>query len=150
MSASHPFVAQTVLDCRHPRTLAEFYRALLGYAYRPGDEPPPPGDPDPRGEDWLVIGPVPFDRSDGRGLAFQANPEYVAPVWRPEPDRPGDQQMMAHLDLTVPDRESLEAQRARALELGATEALDRSDDADEPLYVSLDPAGHPFCIFVSH
>ena len=57
--------------------------------------------------------------------------------------------MMVHLDMTVPDVESLEAQRARALGLGATEALDRSDDEDEPLYVFLDPSGHPFCIFVS-
>lgn len=149
MSASHPFVAQTVLDCPHPRGLAEFYRELLGYAYRPGDEPPPTGEPDPRGADWLVIGPAPYRRADGRALAFQANAEYVAPVWTPEPDRPGDQQMMVHLDMTVPDRESLEAQRARALGLGATEALDRSDDEDEPLYVFADSAGHPFCIFVS-
>jgi len=27
--------------------------------------------------------------------------------------------------------------------------LDRSDDADEPLYVYADPAGHPFCVFVA-
>ena len=27
--------------------------------------------------------------------------------------------------------------------------LDRFDDPEEPLYVFADPAGHPFCIFVS-
>jgi len=149
VSASHPFVAQTVLDCHHPRVLAEFYRELLGYAYRPGDEPPAPGADDPRGADWLVLRPDRDAADSGRGLAFQANAEYVPPVWTPGPDRPGDQQMMLHLDLTVPDRGSLEAQRARVLELGGSEVLDRSDDEDEPLYVFTDPAGHPFCIFVA-
>ena len=142
-------MSQTVLDCRVPRVLAEFYRELLGYSYRPGDEPPAPGEPDPRGEDWLVLRPDRDARADGRGLAFQANAEYVAPVWTPGPDRPGDQQMMLHLDLTVPDRESLEAQRARVLDLGGSELYDRSDDPDEPLYVFADTSGHPFCIFVA-
>ena len=149
MSASRPFVTQTVLDCPHPRALAEFYRELLGYAYRPGDEPPSAGADDPRGEDWLVLRPGPDAADSGRGLAFQANAEYVPPVWTPGPDRPGDQQMMLHLDLTVPDRESLETQRARVLELGGAQVLDRTDDEGEPLYVFTDPAGHPFCIFVA-
>ncbi|CAI9402281.1 hypothetical protein HIDPHFAB_00783 [Nocardioides sp. T2.26MG-1] len=149
VSASHPVVAQTVLDCPRPRVLAEFYRELLGYAYRPGDETPPAGEPDPRGEDWLVIRPERDAPAAGRGLAFQANAAYAAPVWTPGPDRPGDQQMMLHLDLTVPDVASLEAQRARVLALGGTELYDRSDDEDEPLYVFADPAGHPFCIFVA-
>jgi hypothetical protein len=50
-----------------------------------------------------------------------------------------------HLDLTVADIASLAEQHGRALGLGATLLLDRSDDADEPLYVYADPAGHPFC-----
>ena len=148
MTDAHPFVAQTVLDCRHPRPLAEFYRELLGYAYRSGDEPPAAGEPDPRGEDWLVLRPEADAWRSGRGLAFQANAEYVAPVWTPEPDRPGDQQMMLHLDMTVSDVESLHHQRRRVLDLGGTELLDRCDDPDEPLFVFADPAGHPFCIFV--
>ena len=149
MTASHPVVAQTVLDCRHPRALAEFYRELLGYSYRPGDEPPPAGQPDPVGADWLVIRPERDGAAGRHDLAFQANAEYVAPVWMPGPDRSGDQQQMLHLDMTVPDRESLEAQRRRVLELGGTEVFDRSDDPDEPLHVFTDPAGHPFCIFVA-
>lgn len=148
MTDRHPFVAQTVLDCPHPRRLAEFYRELLGYAYRPGDEPPADG-PDERGTDWLVLRPEPDAWSAGRGLAFQANAEYVPPVWTPGPDRPGDQQMMLHLDLAVGDPESLEHQRARVVGLGGTVLHDRTDDAEEPLYVFADPAGHPFCIFVS-
>lgn len=135
---SHPTLRQTVLDSREPRRLADFYRDLLGYAYRPGDQTPEDG------EDWLVIRPP----DGGHQLAFQGNPEYVAPVWTPGPDRPGDQQMMIHLDLTVPDVPTLEEQRTRALALGAALLLDRSDDPDEPLYVFADPAGHPFCIFV--
>lgn len=136
---SHPTLRQTVLDCREPRRLADFYRDLLGWAYRPGDETPEDG------EDWLVIRPA-----DGRhGLALQGNPEYVPPVWTPEPDRPGDQQMMVHLDLTVPDTATLEEQRRRVLALGGAVLHDRTDDPDEPLYVFADPAGHPFCVFVA-
>ena len=35
-----PRLCQVVLDCTDARALAEFYRALLGLVYRPGDEPP--------------------------------------------------------------------------------------------------------------
>ena len=151
MSAAHPFVAQVVLDCRHPRPLAEFYRELLGYAYRPGDEPPAPGEPDPVGDDWLVLRPSADEARSGRGIAFQAADDYQPPVWSTEPGgrRPGAQQQMVHLDLTVPDTGALAHQRERALALGATELFDRSDDEDEPLFVLADPAGHPFCIFVA-
>ena len=54
-----------------------------------------------------------------------------------------------HLDLTVPAVASLERQRERAVSLGATQVLDRSDDDDEALYVFTEPAGHPFCVFVA-
>ncbi|WP_028637939.1 VOC family protein [Nocardioides sp. URHA0032] len=136
---SHPVVRQTVLDCHDPRRLGDFYRDLLGYEYRPGDET------HREEEDWLVLRP-----NDGpHGLAFQANPEYVAPVWTPEADRPGEQQMMLHLDMAVPDVASLELQRQRVLQLGGAVLLDRTADDEEPLYVFADPAGHPFCIFVA-
>lgn len=143
MTASRPTVRQTVLDCREPRRLADFYRDLLSYEYRPGDETPD------EGEDWLVIRPPGLDQGGGHGLAFQGNPEYVPPVWTPEPDRPGDQQMMVHLDMTVPDVASLQEQRQRVLTLGGAMLLDRGEDEHEPLYVFADPAGHPFCIFVA-
>jgi hypothetical protein len=134
-----PSVRQTVLDCLDPRQLGDFYRDLLGYPYRSGDETPTAG------EDWLVL-----RATDGpHGLAFQLNPEYVPPVWTPEADRPGEQQMMLHLDMTVPAAGSLEQQRLRVLELGGAVLLDSTDDEDEPLYVFADPAGHPFCIFVA-
>lgn len=55
---------------------------------------------------------------------------------------------MFHLDTAVATPAELEQQRERALALGATLLLDRTDDQDEPLYVFADPAGHPLCIFV--
>lgn len=134
--ASYPTVVQTVLDTTDPRTLAEFYRELLGLHYRPGDEPPAPGDPDPNGQDWLVLtGAVP--------LAFQYVPELPAATW-PDPRVP--QQL--HLDITVPSTEELDRHGQRAIDLGARLLFDRSDDPQEPLRVFADPAGHPFCLFV--
>lgn len=56
--------------------------------------------------------------------------------------------MQLHLDITVADRDALERHRAHAVRLGARLLLDRTDDAEEPLYVLADPAGHPFCLFV--
>ncbi len=49
----------------------------------------------------------------------------------------------------MPDLDALEHHQQRALQLGATLLLDRTDDPDEPLYVDADPAGHPFCLFVA-
>ncbi len=83
--------------------------------------------------------------ADGvRKLAFQEVERLERTTW-PEHDVP----MQLHLDLTVPSVEELEVQRDRALALGATLVLDRSDDEDEPLYVLADLSGHPFCIFVA-
>ena len=70
--------------------------------------------------------------------------ELATPTW-PEPAVP--QQL--HLDMTVGDADALTAQRDRVLALGGRLLLDRFADPDEPLYVFADPAGHPFCIFVS-
>jgi catechol 2,3-dioxygenase-like lactoylglutathione lyase family enzyme len=132
---SYPQLLQTVLDCTDPRLLAEFYRQLLGLAYRAGDEPSD-GDAD---ADWLVlVGP-----SGERRLAFQQVDELAETTW-PEPGVP--QQM--HLDLTVGDRAELDTQHERALALGARLVLDRADNPEEPLRVYADPAGHRFCIFV--
>jgi hypothetical protein len=147
---ARPFVSQVVLDCPQPRALAEFYRELLGYAYRPGDEPPPAGEPDPDGEDWLVLRPRADDSSSGRGIAFQQTDDYRPPEWSVDgtPLPAGSQRQMLHLDMTVPDKAALTTQRDRATALGATVLLDRSADEEEPLYVFADPVGHPFCIFV--
>ena len=136
----HPRLAQVVLDTTDARGLAEFWRQVLGLAYRPGDEPPPAGQPDERGTDWLVL-----RGGDGaRQLAFQQVAEQPEATW---PEGPRPQQL--HLDLTVGSVEVLAEQHERVQALGARLLLDRSDDEEEPLYVYADPAGHPFCIFVA-
>lgn len=132
---SYPQLLHTVLDCTDPRALAEFYRQLLGYSYRPGDEPSEGED-----VDWLVL----LKASGERALAFQQVDELPETTW-PEPDVP--QQM--HLDLTVPHAAALEVQHERALSLGARLVFDRTDEPEEPLRVYADPAGHRFCIFVA-
>lgn len=135
MPVGVPQLLQTVLDARNPQALAEFYRALLGLDYRDGDAPRAER-PDP---EWVVL------VHDGRRvLAFQRDPAHVAPTW-PAPGIP----QQSHLDLGVDDAEQLELQRERALMLGARLLADRHDDPEEPLYVLADPAGHPFCLFVS-
>lgn len=129
-----PRLHQVVLDCTHTRELAEFYRRLLGFAYRPGDESPSPG-----GDEWLVL-----QDDEGRArIAFQRVTAVTPPTW-PDPSVP--QQL--HLDLTVGSTDELDRQHERALGLGARLLLDRADDEEEPLRVYADPAGHPFCIFV--
>jgi hypothetical protein len=50
-----PTLRQVVLDCEDARALAEFYRQLLGFQYRPGDEPPADGRTDTNGQEWLVL-----------------------------------------------------------------------------------------------
>ncbi len=44
-TAGLPLLRSVVLDTTDARGLAEFYRELLGLAYRPGDERPPAGEP---------------------------------------------------------------------------------------------------------
>ena len=131
---------QVVLDCTDPRELAEFYRRLLGYDYRPGDEPPPPGQDDPNGRDWLVL----RDPSGLARIAFQQVAELPASTW-PSNEHP----QMLHLDLTVSGAEELRAAREHVLATGGRLLHDRSEDPQEPLYVFADPAGHPFCVFVA-
>jgi hypothetical protein len=133
-----PRIRQVVLDTTDARRLAEFYRELFGLHYRPGDETPPPGEPDTKGRDWLVL-----RNDDGVPLAFQQVDELAIPTW-PDPNVP--QQL--HLDTTVGSVEELEREHGRALALGARLLYDRIDDPHEPLRVYTDPQGHPFCIFV--
>lgn len=133
-----PTLSTTVLDTTDARGLAEFYRQLLGLEYRPGDEPPAPGEPDPLGRDWLVL-----VGDAGVRLGFQQVGVLPRSTW-PEDGVP--QQL--HLDLTVGSVADLDRQHERVLALGGELRLDRSDDAEEPLRAYADPAGHPFCILV--
>lgn len=132
-------LCQVVLDCTDARALAEFYRALLGLVYRPGDESPAAGEPDERGRDWLVLRTV----EGVPQLAFQQVDRLPEVTW-PE----GEVPQQLHLDLTVPSVGELDRQHERVLALGGRLLRDRSNDPDEPLRVYADPAGHPFCVFV--
>ena len=137
---SVPVLAQVVLDTTEARALAEFYRQLLGFIYRAGDEPPDKGAADERGHDWLVL----HHPSGFPSIAFQQVKTLRRSTW------PADEvPQQLHLDMTVPTRPDLELQHQRALELGATLLYDRSHDEQEPLRVYADLAGHPFCIFVA-
>ena len=134
-----PRLAQVVLDTTDARRLAEFYRAFLGYHYRPGDEPPPDGGDDSRGRSWLVL-----RNPDGyRAMAFQQVQRLKRTTW------PGDEvPQQLHLDIVVADKAELARQHERALSLGATLRLDQFEDPEEPLRVYADLDGHPFCVFV--
>ncbi|WP_067479735.1 VOC family protein [Actinomadura hibisca] len=116
-------VSATVLDCPDPRALARFYRDLLGWTVVE-DRP-----------EWVRL----RSPDGGSGLSFQAEPAYTRPVW---PAAEGAQQMMAHLDIEVDD---LETAGRHAEALGAVQA---EFQPQEHVRVHLDPAGHPFCLFL--
>jgi catechol 2,3-dioxygenase-like lactoylglutathione lyase family enzyme len=111
------------IDAPDARELAQFYVRLLGWEMV-ADE-----------GDWVML--------DGEGsgvrLSFQTEPHYVRPVW---PGQPGAQQMMLHLDIMVDDlAEGVE----HAIACGATLADSQPQD---DVRVCLDPAGHPFCLWI--
>jgi catechol 2,3-dioxygenase-like lactoylglutathione lyase family enzyme len=136
--AEYPQLLHVAIDTTDARALAEFYRQLLGLHYRPGDEPPVDEVADDA--DWLVL----LDSNGARKLAFQQVERLERTTW-PSHDVP----MQMHVDFTVSNLQELQRQRERAELLGAQLLLDRTDEANEPLYVLADPSGHPFCIFVA-
>jgi catechol-2,3-dioxygenase len=110
-----------VLDCPNPRSLAEFYRSVLG------------GEVDSDQDDWVVL------TVDGLRLAFQLCTEFAAPTW-PTGERP----QQFHLDMTVDDVDAVEP---KVLALGAKKHAVQPGEADgDSFRVYLDPAGHPFCL----
>lgn len=132
-----PQLLHTMLDAVDVRREAEFWRELLGLAYRPGDEVPDDG---PDEADWLVL-----THPDGRRcLALQAVERLPENRW-PETGHPA----VTHLDTTVPSVSALDAVHERVLGLGGRLRLDRSDDREEPLRAYASPAGHVFCVFVA-
>ncbi len=140
MAEVTPRLRQVVLDSTDVRRAAEFWRLLLGLVYREGQEPPPRGQDDPDGRDWLNL-----RLPDGTPvLAFQQVAELTPASW---PDDAVPQQL--HLDTTVADVAELDAVHDRVLALGGRLLLDRSGDEEEPLRVYADLDGHPFCVFVS-
>ena len=133
-----PQLLHTVLDAVEVRREAEFWRDLLGLAYRAGDEAPDAAATDDA--DWLVL-----THPDGRHcLAIQEVEALPGSRW-PEPGHPS----VSHLDTTVPSRSALDAVHERVLALGGEVRLDRTDDPDDPLCAYASPAGHVFCVFVA-
>ena len=132
-----PQLLHTVLDAVDVRAEADFWRDLLGLAYRPGDEVPASGRDD---ADWLVL-----THPDGRRCLAIQGVDSLPPSRWPEPGHPS----VSHLDTTVPSRSALDAVHERVLGLGAELRLDRTDDPDEPLRAYASPAGHVFCVFVA-
>lgn len=135
-----PRLRQMVLDTLDARRAAEFWRQLLGLAYREGHEPPAAGEDDPAGRDWLNL----VHPEGGPCLAFQQVGSLPRSTW-PEAGVP--QQL--HLDLSVPDIAALDAAHDRVLALGGELRLDRAGDGQEPLRAYADPDGHTFCVFVA-
>ncbi|WP_329442127.1 VOC family protein [Streptomyces canus] len=122
-------LSTVVLDAHDAHELAAFYQRLLGYVVR-AEEP-----------DWVLTGPPPG--TAGTSLAFQTEPGYVPPVWPTR--KPGEQQMMLHLDIEVdggPD--ALAVETARAVAEGARLAEYQPQDDVRVLF---DPSGHPFCLW---
>jgi catechol 2,3-dioxygenase-like lactoylglutathione lyase family enzyme len=113
-----------VLDAPDPHALARFYAQLMDWKIVK-DEP-----------NFVGVAPM---GEHVEYFAFQRSPEYVPPVWPPED---GKQQMMLHVDLEVPD---LAAAVAGAVQAGARQADFQPQD---DVRVMLDPAGHPFCLYV--
>lgn len=123
MDAPRIDLATVVLDCRDANALADFYSRLLGWeiTYRE--------------DDWaLMRNPL-----GGTGLSFQSEPWYEPPVW---PEQDGHPTKMLHLDLWVDD---LSDAVEHAIAAGA--ALAEYQPQDD-VRVVLDPAGHPFCLFL--
>ena len=116
------------VDCSDAVALAAFYSRLLGWEVTARD-----------GITWLQL----RNPEGGIGLNIQAEPTYEPPVW---PELPGHQTKMMHLEVLVND---LHAAVRLVLESGGTEAPHQPADRDpNRLRVMLDPAGHPFCLFV--
>lgn len=113
-----------VLDAPDARALADFYLRLLGWTVVED------------GPDSVMIKAP----SGGSALSFQTEPAYIKPTW---PAASGDQQMMVHLEIEVDD---LVSAGEHAVAAGATLAEFQPQD---DVRVYLDPAGHPFCLFLS-
>jgi hypothetical protein len=114
----------TVLDAPDGVELARFYARLLGWnVYK---------------EDAGGAAVAPSEDA-GYYLACQTEPLYERPVW---PAQAGHPQMSMHLDIEVED---LDEAVAYALSVGAEQAEHQPQDS---VRVMLDPAGHPFCLYL--
>jgi predicted enzyme related to lactoylglutathione lyase len=130
MVAARPSLSwvRVTLDCADAEALAAFYCNLFGWAVNARN-----------GAGWVQV----QDPSGGVGLNFQADEQYEPPVW---PEEPGKQAKMMHFEVLVDD---VDAAATAAVRAGGREAPNQPSDRDAArLRVMLDPAGHPFCLFL--
>jgi catechol 2,3-dioxygenase-like lactoylglutathione lyase family enzyme len=123
MTVSSFRLATVCIDCADAHALAEFYGRLLGWEVTASDS------------EWVLM----RDPDGGSGLSFQAESAYREPTWS---EQQAGQDKMLHLDIQVDD---LDAAVKSALASGARLA-DYQPQAR--VRVMLDPAGHPFCLFL--
>lgn len=113
------------LDTPDPVSLARFYARLLDWELGPTDDPTWVGVRNPGG---------------GIGIACQLEKTHARPSW---PGKPGEQQMQIHLEIQVDD---LQTGLRHALHCGAKMA---PYQPQPDVRVCLDPAGHPFCLWIA-
>ena len=123
MNASVFRIETVCIDCADAHELADFYGRLLGWEIAISEP------------EFVLM----RDPAGGTGLSFQAGPNYRPPTW---PERADTQDKMLHLDIKVED---LDAAVEHALACGARLA---EHQPQERVRVMLDPAGHPFCLFL--
>ena len=113
-----------VLDAPDARELAHFYARLLDWKiFNEAD-------------DWVDLAP---SRDAGYNMAIATEEKYVRPVWPTEDGKP---QMQIHLDIAVDD---LDHAAEFAVSVGAELA---AYQPQKDVRVMLDPAGHPFCLYL--
>jgi predicted enzyme related to lactoylglutathione lyase len=129
MTATPSFRWTTItIDCADAEVLGRFYSQVFGWEITDRD-----------GSSWLQLRAP----DGGVGVNIQADDDYESPVW---PERPGRQQKMLHLEILVDD---LAAAVNVVVAAGGVEAVHQPADRDSSrLRVMIDPAGHPFCLFL--
>lgn len=116
------------LDCGDAESLGAFYSRLFGWDITARD-----------GAGWVQL----RDPGGGVGLNIQAETSYEPPTW---PDEAGRPAKMMHFEVLVDD---LDAAVQLVLRSGGAEARHQPPDRDQTrIRVMLDPAAHPFCMFV--
>ena len=116
------------IDCADAEALATFYSKLLGWEITARDA-----------KDWRQL------RDPGGAVAIniQGEPWYEPPSW---PEEPAAQHKMMHFEIEVDD---LEAAVAAVIAAGGQQAPSQPEDRSRArLRVMIDPAGHPFCLFL--
>ena len=116
-------VTTVTLDAPDTSALAHFYERLLSWTIAVNE----PG--------WAVV----RNPAGGLSLGIQQEAKHVRPTW---PAQTGEQQMQVHLEVRVDD---LDGALAHAVDCGATLADYQPQD---DVRVCVDPAGHPFCLWI--